>query len=67
MLQWSPLMTETSLCLHLQRDDRDADIAYADDRKTPPPNAPNIIVLEKKSGRLVARRFHTNRAAFDAR
>ena len=34
--------------------DRDADIAYADDRKTPAPNAPNIIVLEKKTGRLVA-------------
>jgi outer membrane protein assembly factor BamB len=35
--------------------DRDADIAYADDRKTPAPEAPNLIVLEKKTGRLVAR------------
>jgi outer membrane protein assembly factor BamB len=34
--------------------DRDAQIAYADNRKTPAPNAPNLIVLEKKTGRLVA-------------
>ena len=34
--------------------DRDAQIAYADNRKTPAPDAPNLIVLEKKTGRLVA-------------
>jgi len=34
--------------------DRDVRVAYADDRKTPAPNAPNLIVLEKKTGRLVA-------------
>jgi outer membrane protein assembly factor BamB len=34
--------------------DRDADIATADNRQTPAPNAPSLIVLEKKSGRLVA-------------
>ena len=34
--------------------DRDADIAYADDRKTPAPDAPNLIVLDKRTGRLVA-------------
>ncbi|MEI7731204.1 MAG: PQQ-binding-like beta-propeller repeat protein [Verrucomicrobiota bacterium] len=35
--------------------DRDAQIAYADNRKTPAPTAANLIVLEKKTGRLVAR------------
>ena len=34
--------------------DRDADIAYADDRPSPAPAAPNLIVLDKKTGRLVA-------------
>ena len=34
--------------------DRDADIAYADDRPSPAPTAPNLIVLERKTGRLVA-------------
>jgi len=34
--------------------DRDAQIAYYDDRKTPAPDAPNLIVLDKKTGRLLA-------------
>ena len=34
--------------------DRDAQIAYYDDRKPPAPNAPNLLVFEKKTGRLVA-------------
>ena len=34
--------------------DRDARVAYADDRKTPAPTAPNLIVLDKRTGRLVA-------------
>ena len=33
--------------------DRDTDLAY-DDRKTPAPDAPNLIVLDKKTGRLLA-------------
>jgi outer membrane protein assembly factor BamB len=34
--------------------DRDAQIAYYDDRKAPAPSAPNLIVLDKRTGRLVA-------------
>ena len=34
--------------------DRDAQIAYADNRPTPAPGAPNLIVLDKWTGRLVA-------------
>ena len=34
--------------------DREAAVPYADNRKTPAPDAPNLIVLEKKTGRLVA-------------
>jgi outer membrane protein assembly factor BamB len=34
--------------------DREASVPYADNRKTPAPNAPNLIVLEKKTGRLAA-------------
>ena len=34
--------------------DRDAQIAFYDDRKTPAPDAPNLIVLDKKTGRLLA-------------
>ena len=34
--------------------DRDAQIAYYDDRKAPAPAAPNLIVLDKRTGRLVA-------------
>ena len=34
--------------------DRDAQIAYYDDRKTPAPDAPNLIVLDKQTGRLLA-------------
>ncbi|MGA2030708.1 MAG: PQQ-binding-like beta-propeller repeat protein [Thermoguttaceae bacterium] len=34
--------------------DREASVPYADNRKTPAPNAPNLIVLAKKTGRLVA-------------
>ncbi len=34
--------------------DRDARVAYADDRKVPAPDAPNLIVLDKRTGRLVA-------------
>ena len=35
--------------------DRDAEIAYADNRKTPAPTAANLIVLHKKTGKLLAR------------
>jgi outer membrane protein assembly factor BamB len=34
--------------------DRDARVYYADDRKVPAPNAPNMVVLDKQTGRLVA-------------
>lgn len=34
--------------------DRDAQIAYYDDRPTPAPNAPNLIALDKRTGRIVA-------------
>ena len=34
--------------------DREASVPYADNRKTPAPEAPNLIVLEKRTGRLVA-------------
>lgn len=34
--------------------DRDAQIAYYDDRQTPAPDAPNLIVLDKRTGRLLA-------------
>jgi outer membrane protein assembly factor BamB len=34
--------------------DRDAQVSEYDDRKTPAPDAPNLIVLDKKTGRLLA-------------
>ena len=34
--------------------DREASVPYADNRKPPAPDAPNLIVLEKRTGRLVA-------------
>jgi outer membrane protein assembly factor BamB len=34
--------------------DREASVAYADNRKTPAPDAPNLIVLDKNTGRLAA-------------
>lgn len=34
--------------------DREVRVPYADNRKTPAPGAPNLIVLEKRTGRLVA-------------
>jgi len=34
--------------------DRDAQIAYYDDRPTPAPNAPNLIALDKRTGRVLA-------------
>jgi outer membrane protein assembly factor BamB len=34
--------------------DREVRVPYADNRKTPAPDAPNLIVLDKKTGRLLA-------------
>ncbi len=34
--------------------DREVNVPYADNRKPPAPEAPNLIVLEKSTGRLVA-------------
>jgi outer membrane protein assembly factor BamB len=34
--------------------DRDAQIAHYDDRPTPAPDAPNLIALDKRTGRLIA-------------
>lgn len=34
--------------------DREVRVPYADDRKTPAPDAPNMIVLDKRTGRLLA-------------
>ena len=34
--------------------DREPSVDYYDDRKTPAPDAPNLVVLDKKTGRLLA-------------
>ncbi|HLX64461.1 MAG TPA: PQQ-binding-like beta-propeller repeat protein [Planctomycetota bacterium] len=51
----SPLLDGDFLYINTSNGtDRDAQADYYDDRKAPAPDAPNLIVLDKKSGRLLA-------------